>query len=48
MGKAVKINITLPDEALTQIDRHARDEKKTRSGLILEVTFSRRFGKCQA
>jgi metal-responsive CopG/Arc/MetJ family transcriptional regulator len=37
MGKAVKINITLPDEALAQIDSQAKEQRKTRSGLILEA-----------
>jgi metal-responsive CopG/Arc/MetJ family transcriptional regulator len=37
MAKAVKINITLPDGALREIDDQARADNKTRSGLILEA-----------
>ena len=37
MAKAVKINITLPDTALREIDDQARADNKTRSGLILEA-----------
>ncbi len=34
MGKAVKINITLPDEELKRVDAFARKQGNTRSGLI--------------
>ena len=34
MGKAVKINITLPEEELKRIDAFARKQGNTRSGLI--------------
>jgi metal-responsive CopG/Arc/MetJ family transcriptional regulator len=36
MGRSVKINITLPGDELTRIDRHVQEEKTTRSGLILK------------
>jgi metal-responsive CopG/Arc/MetJ family transcriptional regulator len=34
MGKAVKINITLPEEELKRVDLFARKHGNTRSGLI--------------
>ncbi|MGQ9546610.1 MAG: ribbon-helix-helix protein, CopG family [Dehalococcoidia bacterium] len=34
MGKAVKINVTLPEEELRRIDAFARKQGNTRSGLI--------------
>jgi metal-responsive CopG/Arc/MetJ family transcriptional regulator len=34
MGKAVKINVTLPDEELKRVDAFARKQGNTRSGLI--------------
>ncbi|MFO7995885.1 MAG: type II toxin-antitoxin system HicB family antitoxin [Dehalococcoidia bacterium] len=34
MGKAVKINITLPEEELKRVDAFARKQGNTRSGLI--------------
>lgn len=34
MGKAVKINITLPEEELKRIDTFARKHGNTRSGLV--------------
>ena len=34
MGRAVKINITLPEEELKRIDAFARRQGNTRSGLI--------------
>jgi metal-responsive CopG/Arc/MetJ family transcriptional regulator len=34
MGKAVKINITLPEEELKRADAFARKQGNTRSGLI--------------
>lgn len=34
MGKAVKINVTLPQEELKRIDAFARKQGNTRSGLI--------------
>lgn len=34
MGKAVKINITLPEKELRRIDAFARKQGNTRSGLI--------------
>lgn len=40
MGKAMKINITLPEEALSRIDRFSRAENTTRSGLILRALQS--------
>jgi len=40
VGKALKINITLPEEALSRIDRFSRAEKTTRSGLILRALQS--------
>ena len=36
MGRSVKINITLPGDELARIDQHAKEEKTTRSGLILK------------
>lgn len=40
MGKAVKINITLPEEELTRIDKFVKTKGSTRSGLILEALHS--------
>ena len=37
MGRAVKINITLPGEELKRIDEFVKSEGITRSGLILEA-----------
>jgi len=37
MGKAVKINVTLPEEELKKIDAFARKQGNTRSGLILRA-----------
>lgn len=34
MGKAVKINITLPEEELKRIDAFAQKQGNTRSGLV--------------
>ena len=34
MGRAVKINITLPEDELKRIDTFARKQGNTRSGLI--------------
>jgi metal-responsive CopG/Arc/MetJ family transcriptional regulator len=34
MGKAVKINITLPEEELKRVDAFARRHGNTRSGLV--------------
>lgn len=34
MGKAVKINVTLPEEELKRIDAFARKHGNTRSGLV--------------
>ena len=35
MSRSVKINITLPGDELARIDKHVKEEKTTRSGLIL-------------
>jgi metal-responsive CopG/Arc/MetJ family transcriptional regulator len=40
MGKAVKINITLPQEDLGRIDALVASQGGTRSGLILEALRS--------
>ncbi|MFO7773366.1 MAG: type II toxin-antitoxin system HicB family antitoxin [Dehalococcoidia bacterium] len=37
MGKAVKINITLPEEELREVDAFARKQGNTRSGFILRA-----------
>ena len=34
MGKAVKINVTLPEEELKRVDAFARKQGNTRSGLV--------------
>ena len=34
MGKAVKINVTLPEEELKRVDAFARKQGNTRSGFI--------------
>lgn len=33
-----KINISIPDELLAEVDRLARDLKRSRSGLVAEAT----------
>ena len=40
MGKAVKINITLPEEELSMIDKFVKTMGITRSGLVLEALQS--------
>ena len=40
MGKAMKINITLPEEELGRIDQYTKEEGTTRSGLILRALRS--------
>ncbi len=40
MGKAVKINITLPEEELRRVDAFVHRQKDTRSGLIQEALRS--------
>jgi len=40
MGKAMKINITLPEEELSRIDQCTKEEGTTRSGLILRALRS--------
>jgi len=40
MNKAMKINITLPEDDLTRIDRFTKEEGTTRSGLILRALRS--------
>jgi Ribbon-helix-helix protein, copG family. len=40
MGKAVKINITLPEEELRRVDAFVQRQKDTRSGLIQEALRS--------
>ena len=40
MSKAMKINITLPDDELSRIDRYVKKEGTTRSGLILRALRS--------
>lgn len=37
MGKAVKINITVPKEELKKVDAFARKQGNTRSGLIQQA-----------
>jgi metal-responsive CopG/Arc/MetJ family transcriptional regulator len=37
MSKSVKINITLPEEVLKEIDEFTREGNATRSGLILDA-----------
>ena len=37
MGRAMKINITLPEDELSRIDRYTKEEGTTRSGLILRA-----------
>jgi len=37
MGSAVKINITLPEDELSRIDKYVKQERTTRSGLILQA-----------
>ena len=40
MNKAMKINITLPEDELSKIDRYTKEEGTTRSGLILRALRS--------
>lgn len=40
MGRAMKINITLPEDELSRIDRYTKEEGTTRSGLILRALRS--------
>jgi metal-responsive CopG/Arc/MetJ family transcriptional regulator len=40
MNKAIKINITLPEDELSKIDKFVEAEGITRSGLILEALKS--------
>lgn len=40
MGRAMKINITLPEDELSRIDRYRKEEGTTRSGLILRALRS--------
>jgi metal-responsive CopG/Arc/MetJ family transcriptional regulator len=40
MGKAVKINITLPEEELSSIDKFVKTMGITRSGLVLKALQS--------
>jgi len=37
MGRAMKINITLPEDELSRIDKYVQQERTTRSGLILQA-----------
>lgn len=37
MGRAVRINVTLPEEELKKVDAFAQKEGDTRSGLILQA-----------
>lgn len=37
MGRAMKINITLPEDELSRIDKYIKQECTTRSGLILQA-----------
>lgn len=40
MSRAMKINITLPEDELSRIDRYTKKEGTTRSGLILRALRS--------
>ena len=40
MSNTVKINITLPGDELVRIDRQVKEERTTRSGLILRALRS--------
>jgi hypothetical protein len=40
MSRAIKINITLPEDELNRIDKHTKEEGTTRSGLILRALQS--------
>ena len=40
MGTTIKINITLPGDDLIRIDEQVKEERTTRSGLILEALRS--------
>lgn len=40
MSKAMKLNITLPEDELSRIDRYTKEERITRSGLILRALRS--------
>ena len=40
MGKAVKINITLPEDELSRIDKFTNEQGISRSGLLLEAIKS--------
>ena len=40
MSRAIKVNITLPEDELSQIDRYTKEEGTTRSGLILRALRS--------
>ena len=40
MGRAMKINITLPEDELSRIDRYTKEEGTTRSGFILRALRS--------
>jgi len=40
MSRAIKINITLPEDELSRIDRYTKEEGTTRSGLILRALRS--------
>jgi len=40
MSRAMKINITLPEDELNRIDRYTKEEGTTRSGLILRALRS--------
>ena len=37
MGRTVKINITLPEDEISRIDKYIKHERTTRSGLILQA-----------
>jgi metal-responsive CopG/Arc/MetJ family transcriptional regulator len=36
-GKAVRVNITLPEDVLAEIDRYAEDHGFTRSGFLTQA-----------
>ena len=40
MSRAIKVNITLPEDELSKIDRYTKEEGTTRSGLILRALRS--------
>ncbi|NIS69873.1 MAG: ribbon-helix-helix protein, CopG family [Proteobacteria bacterium] len=37
MSRAMKINITLPEDEINRVDRYTKEEGTTRSGLILRA-----------